>query len=434
MEIQQILKDMHITALNRMQEDVLKKYDPKKDFVLHSPTGSGKTLAFCLILAQHLDKNIEGTQAMIVVPTRELALQIEQVIKKANKGFKVTCCYGGNDTKTERNKLKEAPAVLIGTPGRILYHLDRAHIATENIKALVLDEFDKSLEFGFQPQMESIVACLPNLSNRILTSATKMDQIPEFAGIGEYVMVDFSDDNSTVPKIHIKKVVSPAQYKLRALFNLLCKNGAKKTLIFCNHRDAVDHISQLLEDREIIHDVFHGGLEQSDRELALLKFRNNSNRILVTTDLAARGLDIPEVEAIIHYQLPYLEDAFIHRNGRTARMQAEGEVFVLLKPEEEYPYLDSDVEEVILEEDYELPPNSPYATLYITAGKREKINKVDVVGFLLKMTDAKKEQLGIIEVREKESYVAIERSLTSDIIKQATNQKIKGKKVRVGRT
>lgn len=435
MTIQPILDRMRITELNEMQKEVQEKYDIHSDFILHSPTGSGKTLAFSLALANHLKKDGEGVQALILVPTRELALQIEQVIKKVHVGYKVTCCYGGNDTKLERNKLKEAPAILIGTPGRIMYHIERDNFNPHTISALVLDEFDKSLEFGFQDQMAYIIHHLSKLTNRILTSATTMTDIPEFTGVGKYVMVNHLSNEESTPNYVIKKVIAPAQNKLKVLFKLICKNGPKKTLIFCNHREAVDHVSELLDEREIIHDLFHGGLEQTDRELALLKFRNNSNRILITTDLAARGLDIPEVDAIIHYQLPYKEDAFTHRNGRTARMQASGEVFVILKPEEDYPYIDSDCEvETFDQDEYDLPPNAPIATLYVTGGKKDKINKIDIVGFLLNLEGVKKEDLGIIEVKEKESYVAVERSVAATIIKQAVNQKIKGKKIKIGRT
>lgn len=434
MELQQILSRMQIASLNPMQKAVLDSYDRQRDFVLHSPTGSGKTLAFALLLAKHLQKDKDGVQGLILVPTRELALQIEQVMRKALTGFKITCVYGGNDTKTERRKLREAPSLLIGTPGRVMYHIEREHIDPLTIRTLVLDEFDKSLEFGFQEQMQFIIEQLRQLKHRILTSATKMEEIPDFTGIGNFVTVDFSAHADAAPKLTIKKIVTPAQYKLSTLFKLLCKNGEKKTLIFCNHREAVDHISELLENREIIHDMFHGGLEQQDRELALLKFRNNSNRILITTDLAARGLDIPEVDVIIHYQLPYKADAFIHRNGRTARMQASGEVYVILKPEEEYPYVPVDSETVLLEDEYPLPPNSPFATLYISGGRKDKINKIDIVGFLLHLDGISKEQVGIIEVKDKESYVAVERSVAASIIKQANNQKIKGRKVRIGRT
>lgn len=432
--MENILKSFNITALNEMQETVLKQYEPKKDFILLSPTGSGKTLAFSLLVAKLLKKDALGVQCLILVPTRELALQIEQVIKKVALGYKVTCVYGGHDTKIERNKLKEAPAVLIGTPGRVVYHIENGNFNPRPIEALVLDEFDKSLEFGFQDQMTYIIESIEKLNHRVLTSATSMGDIPEFVGMRETVITDFLDDSESAPDITYKKVIAPAQHKLNALEQLICKNGAKKTLIFCNHRDAVDHISALLEEREIIHDMFHGGLEQSDRELALLKFRNNSNRILITTDLAARGLDIPAVDTIIHYQLPYKEDAFTHRNGRTARMQAQGEVYVILKPEEDYPYITQNVDAEDISGEYDIPPNSPYATLYISGGKKDKINKIDIVGFLLNLEGIEKEHLGIIEVKDTEAYVAVDRKVALTIIKTANNLKIKGKKVRISRT
>jgi ATP-dependent RNA helicase DeaD len=434
MELLHILQRLQISELNEMQKAVLDNYDPSKDLILHSPTGTGKTLAFTLLLDKQLEAETSGTQAFIVVPTRELALQIEQVVRKVHQGLKTTCVYGGNDTKTERNKLREAPAILIGTPGRITYHLERGHINTQHVHSLILDEFDKSLEFGFHGQMVTIIQQLTALKHRVLTSATKMSEIPEFTGIKDYITVDFSDDSSSVPNLKMQKIIAPAQYKLKALFQLLCMNGEKKTIIFCNHREAVDHISNLLEDRELIHDVFHGGLEQSDRELALLKFRNNSNRILITTDLAARGLDIPEVDVIIHYQLPYKEDAFIHRNGRTARMHASGEVFIILKPDEDYPYVDESCTALELIDELPLPADAPFATLYVTGGKKDKINKVDIVGFMLNLPDVQKDDIGLIEVKDKESFVAVKRTSALTIIKNAANGKIKGKKVKIGRT
>lgn len=431
---QQILQRLQIADLNDMQRAVLEQYESGKDFVLHSPTGTGKTLAFTLLLGKLLSPDTDTVQAVIVVPTRELALQIEQVVRKALPAHRTVCVYGGNDTKAEKRKLTHPPAVLIGTPGRLMYHFERAHVDYSSIHTLVLDEFDKSLEFGFHGQMVYLVEQLSGLANRILTSATKMTEIPAFTGIRNFVTVDFSDNRAAAPRLFIKKVIAPAQHKLKALFSLLCINGEKKTIVFCNHRDAVDHISDLLDDRGVIHDLFHGGLEQSDRELALLKFRNDSNRILITTDLAARGLDIPHVDVIIHYQLPYTEDAFIHRNGRTARMQATGDVFVILKPEEEYPYLPSDTQSISLEGDYPLPPSSPFATLYLTGGKKDKINKIDIVGFLLNLPDVQKDQIGLIEVKDREAFVAIDRTIAAAVIKLANGQKIKGKKVKVGRT
>ena len=433
--LQPILERLQIERLNDMQQNVVQSFEAGKDFILLSPTGSGKTLAFALLIEQMLDKEQKNSlQVIIVIPTRELALQIESVIRKVLQGQKITCCYGGNDSRSEKKSLVDPPAILIGTPGRIIYHIEKQHIQTDRVHTLVLDEYDKCLELGFQEQLEIIMNALPQVSQKILTSATKLAELPAYFSLNTPVTVDFLDDKQGQPNIQFKKVISPAQYKLRALFNLICSIGDKKILIFCNHRDAVDHISELLDDRNLIHDIFHGGLEQRDRELSLLKFRNNSNRILITTDLAARGLDIPEVDTIIHYQLPAKQDAFIHRNGRTARMHASGEVVLLLKPDDNFPYLPEDTEEIILQEEYELPANTPFSTLYIPLGRKNKVNKIDIVGYLMKSINLGKEDIGLIEVKDKEAFIAVRRELASKIIKECSDGKIKGNKVKFFRT
>lgn len=434
MELTSLFKRLQIEDLNNMQKETLSQFSADRDFILLSPTGSGKTLAFCLLIEQLILSKKNEVQVLLVLPTRELALQIESVVKAVIKGHKILCCYGGHDTKIERNALKEAPAILIGTPGRIIYHLERNHFSTDGIHTLVLDEFDKSLELGFLDQLEKITKAAHAVQRKILTSATDLDQFPDILPLHNPVKVDYLADAANKPAIQFKKTVSPTQHKLKTLFNLICSLGDKKILIFCNHRDAVDHISELLEDRELIHDMFHGGLEQRDRELAILKFRNNSNRILITTDLAARGLDIPEIDTIIHYQLPSKEDAFVHRNGRTARMNNSGEVVIMLKPDDNFAYLPENTEEIVLEDTYPLPDNTPFSTLYIPFGKKDKVNKIDIVGYILQIDGLEKEDIGLIEVKDKESYIAVKRNIAINIIKNGGNGKIKGNKIKFFRT
>lgn len=403
----------------------------KSDVILLSPTGSGKTLGFLLPLLGFLDANIPTVQAMILVPSRELALQIEQVFRSIGSGFKVNCCYGGHDVKIERNNLSQPPAVLIGTPGRIAHHLRRESFSTDTIKTLILDEFDKALEFGFQEDMAYIIKQMPAIKKRILTSATQMDEIPSFTGINKPVKLDYLNNTPTISNLKQKAVVAEAADKLEALFALICKVSDKPTLVFCNHREAVDRISDLLYDMGLPHDIFHGGMEQDDRERALIKFRNGSHRILITTDLASRGLDIPEIEHIIHYQLPHNEEAFIHRNGRTARMHATGTSYLMLTPDEKPAYL-KDVPEIEdLSADPVLPKPSPWATLYIAAGKKDKINKVDIVGLLLQKGELAKEDLGLIEVLDHSSYAAVKRNRIERVVQMVKNEKIKGKKIRI---
>jgi len=403
----------------------------QNDMILLAPTGSGKTLAFLLPLLSNLETSVPLVQALILVPSRELALQIEQVFKAMGTGFKVNCCYGGHSTKIEKNNLSQPPALLIGTPGRIAHHLRRESFDTAKIQTLILDEFDKSLEFGFQDDMAYIIKQLPALKKRVLTSATKMDEIPGFTGVRNPLELNYLSNKTNTPDLKLRVVKAEAADKLDALFSLVCKVGDKATLIFCNHREAVERISDLLWNRGLPHDIFHGGMEQEDRERALLKFRNGSHRILVTTDLASRGLDIPEIEYVIHYQLPHNEEAFLHRNGRTARMHAKGTAYLILSPDENLPYLKQQPEIEELPEKNVIPKPSPWATLYIAAGKKDKINKVDIVGLLLKKGELDKDDVGLIEVLDHSSYAAVKRSKIERLVNKLKAEKIKNKKVKI---
>jgi superfamily II DNA/RNA helicase len=427
--IHKALDNLKITALNEMQNAAIAA-DAKRDLILLSPTGSGKTLGFLLPVLKSLHADINKVQVLIMVPSRELALQIEQVFRTIGSGFKVNCCYGGHSTKIEKNNLSQPPSVLIGTPGRIAHHLRQENFSADAIHTLVLDEFDKSLEFGFQDDMSIIIRQLEHLGRRILTSATKMDEIPNFTGVKDPILLDFLRNKTSAPDIKIKIVNSPATDKLDTLFSLVCKIGNKATLVFCNHREAVDRISDLLYNRGIIHDVFHGGMEQEDRERSLLKFRNGTHQLLITTDLASRGLDIPEIEYIIHYQLPHNEEAFTHRNGRTARMHAKGTAYLILSEDEKLDYLKkTEVEE--LPENLSLPEITPWATLYIAAGKKDKVNKVDIVGLLLKKGELAKDDLGLIEVLDNTSYAAVKRKHIQRLVGKLKGEKIKNKKVKI---
>ncbi|GAB2979638.1 DEAD/DEAH box helicase [Mucilaginibacter puniceus] len=427
--IKKALENLRINALNEMQHAALNAAD-KSDMILLAPTGSGKTLGFLLPILNLLDADIQLVQVLIMVPSRELALQIEQVFRTIGSGFKVSCCYGGHATKIEKNNLIQPPAVLIGTPGRIAYHLRNGNFKTEAIHTLILDEFDKALEFGFQTDMAAIIGQLEHLNKRILTSATKMEQIPPFTGVSHPTVIDFLSNKTNIPDLQLKAVMSPAADKLDTLFALICKIGSKATLVFCNHREAVDRISDLLWNRGIVHDVFHGGMEQDDRERALLKFRNGSHRLLITTDLASRGLDIPEIEYVIHYQLPHNEEAFVHRNGRTARMHAKGTSYLILTEDEKLSYIPQPEIEG-LPDKLKLPEPAPWVTLYIAAGKKDKINKVDIVGLLLQKGKLAKDELGLIEVLDHSSYAAVKREKIEKLVQVIKAEKIKNKKIKI---
>ena len=428
----QILQNFKIKKLNDMQLASIDANKKNNDVILVAPTGSGKTLAFLLPLINLIDKDRKGVQVLIIAPARELAIQIEQVFKIMGTGFKVNCCYGGHSTKTEKNNLEEAPTVLIGTPGRLNYHLNRKHIDTTTITTLIIDEFDKGLEFGFQDDMESIIKTLPNLKKRILTSATNSIALPDFIGLQKPITLNYFTTDNEASKLELKIIKAEKTDKIEALFNLICHIGNKPTIVFCNHRDAVDRISDLLHHRGLAHDVFHGGMEQDERERALIKFRNGSHHVLVSTDLAARGLDIPEIEYVIHYQLPVTIEVYTHRNGRTARMHAKGIAYLILGEEEYQPkFITEKIEIEKIGVTKIIPPLPQWETLYISVGKKEKVNKIDIVGLLLQKGKLQKDELGLIEVLDHCAFAAVKRHKTQTLLQNIKNEKLKGKSVKI---
>ncbi len=430
-ELNKVLQNLNIETLNTMQLAALEADKKDQDFVLLSPTGSGKTLGFLLPVLNSLNASQAGIQALILTPSRELALQIEQVFRKMGSNYKVNCCYGGHDVAVEKNNLKHPPALLIGTPGRIADHLKRGRIDALSIKTLVLDEFDKSLEFGFQEDMGFIINELHSLKKRILTSATQAIEIPDFTGISNPITLNFLKD-TPAQGLCLKSIKSEGTDKLDALFKLICKLGNDTSLVFCNHIDTVERISSLLKDKELIHDVFHGGLKQEDREKALIKFRNGSSKLLITTDLAARGLDIPEIKNIIHYQLPHKEDGFIHRNGRTARMNASGTSYLLLSENDFIPdYIKQKPIEEALGQNTKLPDFPDWATIYIGGGRKDKISKMDIVGLLLQKGNLLKEELGLIELQDFSAFAAVKRSKIRTTVELLKAEKLKKKKYKI---
>ena len=432
MELKAILQKFNIENLNTMQQTMLDSFKSHSDIILISPTGSGKTLGFILPILQALNSASEGIQALMIVPSRELAIQIEQVFKQTQSAFKVTCCYGGHSVKIEENNLLQPPAVLIGTPGRIAHHLRDKNIDLSSTPYLILDEFDKSLELGFKEEMEYIITKCKQLQKRILTSATALNEVPDFVGLQQPLELNFSNQTEQFKsKLTYKQVKVLGDDKLEALILLLGKVANESTIVFCNHRDAVNRIAVQLEDLNIPHCIYHGALEQIERERSLIKLRNGSARILITTDLAARGLDIPEIKHVIHYQLPLTEDAMIHRNGRTARMQADGTAYFLLDINDSLPsFFKDDINDETLPETFIKPEACPWQTLYIGAGKKDKVNKMDIVGMLLQKGQLQKNEVGRIEVLDHSAYVAIKADKLKQTLKLIRDEKIKNKRVK----
>lgn len=415
-----------------MQHEAIAAIKEGADVILISPTGSGKTLAFLLPVIKMMENETERIKALILVPSRELAIQTEKVFKQLQTGLKVNTCYGGHPIATELNNLSVPPALLIGTPGRIADHLRRESIDPKTITTIILDEFDKSLESGFAEEMQFIIRSLSSLKTRVLTSATTLNEIPEYVGLRKPVTINYTDTSDTEVKLKIKVIKTETRDKLELLFRLICNLGNEPGVIFCNHREAVNRISILLTERGIAHGTYHGGQEQEQREISLIKFRNGTHHILLTTDLASRGLDIPEIQNVIHYQMPGSETAWTHRNGRTARMDRSGTAWLLLGAEDYVPeYISSEIEVVELPEKNVIPEETAWETVYLSAGRKDKISKGDVAGFLIQKGLLKLEEIGKIEVLDYASFAAIKRSLVKPVIKQLKGEQIKKKTVKI---
>lgn len=437
--LSEMLQHAGISSLNKMQESALNAYAGGGNLVLLSPTGSGKTLAYLLpLILDLLDHHTEGepdnveaaVQAVVLVPSRELALQTEQVFKSLASPLRAVSCYGGRPAMDEHRSMRGVnPHVVIATPGRMNDHLGKGNLQAGTVRVLVIDEFDKCLELGFQDEMQSVIRKLPKLRRRVLLSATDSDEIPGFTHIGkEPVRLDFLEKKPT-DRIRIRTVHSPEKDKLDTLFNLLMMVPGQSSLVFVNYRESVERVGIYLKKKGLFCEMFHGGMEQKDRERALYKFSNGSSNIFVSTDLASRGLDIPDVDNIIHYHLPTSFEAYTHRNGRTARWEAEGNSYVIVGPEETVPEYIGNIPSFKVQSCAN--PQIPlplWETLYIGKGKKDKLSKGDIMGFLCQKGGLEKSDIGRIDVKEHYSFVAVNRQKTRGLLKKIEGQKIKGMK------
>ncbi len=411
-----------------MQLDAHHAIAHNNEVILLSPTGTGKTLAFLLPLLEKLDPDLDEVQLVILCPTRELALQIEQVARDMGSGYKINAVYGGQFFSKDRIHIKHKPAILIGTPGRVADHLRRESFSIEQIKAMVLDEFDKSLEIGFEKELKFILSELQDCKIKVLTSATHNVQIPSFVKLR--VPVKLNHLGSDKPKLTVKMISSPEKDKLDTLVSALSHLGQKIGIVFCNYKDSIRRVSERLTEEGIPHGCFYGGLEQKDRERALIKFRNGTYRVILATDLAARGLDIPALDYILHYHLPLREEEWIHRNGRTARMHLEGTAYLLKWTGDTLPEFIDNPEEELLTND-KIPPQTEWSTLFISGGRKDKISKGDIAGFFFKQAELNKDELGAIELKQDCAFIGIKTSKAKSAISNLNNTRLKKKKVRV---
>ena len=423
----EILKKLGIERLNQMQLSSNEAIINYNNVIIQSPTGTGKTLAFLLPLINDIERGLQQVQCLIIVPSRELAIQIEGVIRQMGSGIKCNSVYGGQSFNQDKINLKHIPSLVVGTPGRVADHIKRNTFSLDYIKSFVIDEFDKSLEIGFEEELKSICSALYDVKKRILTSATKAIDIPRYVNLDKPVIINTSDQGEGEMKMEL--IESRNKDKLDRLAEVLNILGNDSGIVFCNYKDSIQRVSNFLLDKGILHGCFYGGMEQQDRELSLTKFRNGSHIIIVATDLASRGLDVERINYIIHYHLPSNENEFIHRNGRTARMDKDGTVYLLKHHSDPSPPFIPDLR-LAKFENKEYVAHQNWVTLMISGGRKDRISKGDVAGFLIKKGELKNDEVGLIELKQKMTFVGIEKKSSTKIVKKINGLRLKTKKIR----
>lgn len=423
------LENLNIASLNAMQQRALQHCREKESMILLSPTGTGKTIAYLMPLLERLSAGDKRVQAVVIVPTRELAKQVNEVWRAMKCSLQMAAFYGGRPVEQEAAIFSGAsPAVLVGTPGRLLDHMQRGTFAVDACSLVVIDEFDKCLEMGFCDEMNKLLSMLPAVEARYLLSATDAAEIPSFAGNDYGEPVDFREQGGQpLSRTSFYSITTTPDARLQALFSLLCSFNGEPAIVFCNFRESVDEVRAFLAKNGLRCAAYHGAMEQKERELALYKFSASCANILVSTDIAARGLDIKDVKHVVHYQRAMSADIFTHRNGRTARWEADGSVYIITFEGKELPdYVPSVLAEYELPKKPQLPALSQWAAIYVGKGKRDKISRGDLAGFFMKKGGLRAEEVGTIMVFDRYSYVAVKMKKMREVLKTVAGEKIKG--------
>lgn len=442
MDNKTILHNIHtrmgIERLNPMQETMA---DAKSsELILLAPTGSGKTVAFAIPLLRSLAPADGTVQAIVIAPSRELVIQTARVLRELASGYKTVAFYGGHSMADEMNSLRTTPDIVVATPGRLDDHIRRGQLSVATARTLVLDEYDKALELGFQDEMRRIVRRIGHRNLTILTSATELAEIPAFLDLRNPLTInlitpDAPDDRTVADsgnkRLQTVEVESPARDKLDTLSDLLRSLPDGKAIVFVNHRESADRVYRRLRADGLPAGLYHGGLEQYDREKAIELLDNGTTPILVATDLGARGLDICDVNAVVHYHLPPTPESWTHRNGRTARMGASGTVYVIIHEGEDVPdYIRFDRKYAPTGTNPD-PIRAHWSTLHINAGRREKISRGDIVGFLIAHGGLEPDEIGRIAVHDHNALVAVPAGKLASVLSAVAPYKIKNRRVRI---
>lgn len=419
-----------------MQAEVIGRWhDNDSDLIVYSPTGTGKTLASAMPVLLSISNEATAPQAVVIAPSRELAVQTHGVLKKLSPQTSTTCCYGGHNSGDEKLSLASRPKIVVGTPGRILDHINNNNIDISSINCLILDEFDKSLELGFSDEMRDIMNHCPATARKIMTSATVIEHMPNYVKLNNCHTINHLESSSLEvdSRITLWQVRAKESDKLDTLLELLYSIPDERTIVFANTRESAEQAFKHLAKKKMSIALYHGALEQIEREKAIAMFNNGTALVLVATDLAARGLDIADVKHIIHYDTPLTQDIFTHRNGRTARVDADGDVYLITGAKEALPHFVGQCRS------YDIEQNTPaYSkvsavhTIYISAGKKEKVSRGDIVGFIAShATKLEAREIGKITIHDHYSLVAVPTSKAQEIINSVSHFKLKKQKVKL---
>lgn len=414
------------------------------DVLAQAKTGSGKTVAFGIGLLRNIDARNYQTQALVLCPTRELADQVSKEIRRLARPIpntKILTLCGGNPIGPQLASLEHKPHVVVGTPGRILKHLDKGSLKIDRLKTLVLDEADRMLDMGFYDDIMSVIEKTPAQRQTLLFSATYPDEIKEISEAIQKSPIDIS-----VESLHDNKQIKQVFYEIqkgdrtKTLLALLEHYKPESSVIFCNRRQQCQELANELWQQGFHALALHGDLDQKDRDQMLVQFSNKSSSILVATDVAARGLDIKDLQAVINFELPHDPEIHVHRIGRTGRADNEGLALSLFMASEarkvnaieEYQKSPVSIEQTSSlkkRENFKLSP--PMVSISINGGRKNKVRPGDILGALTANKQLPGKQIGKIDIFDNVAFVAVERPVAKQALKILSEGKIKGRKFRV---
>jgi ATP-independent RNA helicase DbpA len=435
--LQSALKRLEFTTMTPIQEQALPIILKGGDVIAQASTGSGKTLAFALGILQNINPKFFAAQALILCPTRELAEQVAKVIRSCASdigNIKLLTLCGGVPMKAQRHSLSHGAHIIVGTPGRVLKLLQIDALDLTHCKTAVLDEADQMVDMGFIEDMEAIFGYLPSSKQALLFSATYPDSIEQLTKKltqnGEFIQ---SSSPHAKPKIN--EIAYIALDKTQALHSLIANGTLTNAIIFCNTKVAASELHETLNYAGIHAITLHGDMEQFDRNEAIIQFRNGSAPFLVATDVAGRGIDIAELDAVVNYDVPQQLDRYIHRIGRTGRAGLDGTAITLVSSHQmdAFKALERGIEIQDLPRGHNTAAITPtlMQTLCIDGGKKDKLRAGDIVGALIHEGGLTKDQIGKIDQQDHLTYVAIERYIADATHKKLQKRPIKGKTFRI---